>query len=295
MLLSSCLFKKGKIMKEIILDTLLDTLKLLPFLFITFLIMEYIEHKFNNKSKEKIEKAGKFGPLIGGLLGALPQCGFSVMATNLYATRVITLGTLISIYLSTSDEMLPILLSEKASIFIIARFLIIKIIIGMASGFIIDLLLRKSKKEKKDKIKDFCHEHHCNCSHSIFKSSIKHTFNIALFLLIITFILNIGFSYLGEDKVSKLFLKNNIFSPFISSLIGLIPNCGASVILTKLYLNNVISFSSCISGLLSGSGVALLVLFKENDDKKESFKILLMVYLIGSISGMLIELFSMLF
>lgn len=282
-------------MKEIILDTLLDTLKLLPFLFITFLIMEYIEHKFNNKSKEKIEKAGKFGPLIGSLLGALPQCGFSVMATNLYATRVITLGTLISIYLSTSDEMLPILLSEKASIFIIAKFLIIKVIIGMIAGIIIDLLLRKNKKEEKNKIKDFCHEHHCDCSHSIFKSSIKHTFNIALFLLIITFVLNIGFSYLGEDRVSKLFLKNNIFSPFISSIIGLIPNCGASVILTKLYLSNVISFSSCISGLLSGSGVALLVLFKVNENKKENIKILLIIYLIGSISGVLIELFSMLF
>lgn len=280
-------------MKDIILDTLLDSVKLLPFLFVAFLIMEYIEHKFSNKGKEKISKAGKYGPVLGSILGAFPQCGFSVMATNLYATRIISVGTLISIYLSTSDEMLPILISEKASISVIIKFLAIKILIGMLSGILIDFVLRKKENKKMNKIKDFCDEHKCNCSHGIIKSAIKHTINIMLFLLIITFILNLGFHYLGYDKISKLFLKGNLFSSFVSSFIGLIPNCASSVILTKLYLENVISFSSCLSGLLTSSGVALLLLFRVNESKKENFKILLTVYLIGALSGFIVEIINL--
>lgn len=282
-------------MKEIILDTLIDGLKLLPFLFITFLIMEFIEHKFSDKSKNKIVKAGKFGPFFGSLLGAVPQCGFSVMATNLYATRIITVGTLISIYLSTSDEMLPILISEQASIGLIAKILIIKVIIGMVCGFIIDLILRRKKEDKEYEIKDFCLEEHCDCEHGIVKSSIKHTLNILLFIVIITFILNVGIKYIGEDGIGKLFLKNNVFSPFLSSLVGLIPNCGASVVLTELYLKGVISLSSAISGLLTGSGVALLVLFKVNKSVKDNIKILLTIYLIGALSGIIINLIGMIF
>ena len=279
-------------MKEIVLDTLLDALKLLPFLFVAFLIMEYIEHKFNEKSKNKISKAGKFGPIFGSLLGAVPQCGFSVMATNLYATRIITVGTLISIYLSTSDEMLPILISEGAKASVIFEILIIKIIIGMVCGFVIDFILRKKHNEKDYEIKDFCLEHHCDCNHGIIKSSLKHTLNIILFIVLVTFLLNTGIHYLGEENIGKLFLKDSVFAPFVSSLIGLIPNCGASVIITELYLSGVISFASCISGLLTGSGVALLVLFKVNKNKKDNVKILLTLYLIGAISGLLIEFIS---
>ena len=280
-------------MKEIILDTLIDGLKLLPFLFITFLIMEFIEHKFSKKSKNKIVKAGKYGPFIGSLLGAVPQCGFSVMATNLYATRIITVGTLISIYLSTSDEMLPILISEHANIGIILKIILIKVVIGMISGFIIDLVLRK--KDKKDyEIKDFCLENHCDCEHGIIKSSIKHTFSILLFIMVITFILNIMVEYIGEAGIGKLFLKDNIFSPFLSSLVGLIPNCGASVILSELYIKGVITLSSAISGLLTGSGVALLVLFRVNKNIKDNIKILLTIYLIGSITGLIINIIEVL-
>lgn len=282
-------------MKEIILDTLLDALKLIPFLFATFLIMEYIEHKFSKKSKNKIEKAGKFGPVIGSLLGAVPQCGFSVMATNLYATRIITIGTLISIFLSTSDEMLPILISNGAKASVIFKILLIKIIIGMILGFVIDFILRKKNKNEKDyEIKDFCLKHHCDCNHGILKSTLKHTLNITLFITVVTFLLNIGMHYLGEENIGKLFLKDSFFSPFISSLIGLIPNCASSVVITELYLNGVITFASCISGLLTGSGVALLVLFKVNKNKKENVFILLSLYLIGALSGVVIEIIEML-
>ena len=276
-------------MIEIIHETVIDSLKLVPFLFVTFLVMEYFEHKMKNKNKKIIEKAGRFGPVIGSLLGTIPQCGFSVAATNFYATRIISIGTLISIYLSTSDEMIPILLSQKAPTILIIKILLIKVVIGMVAGFIIDLLIRK--KEKVD-IHEFCHEEHCDCEHGILKSSIKHTLDIFAFILVVNFILNIGFEYLGEDTLSKLFLKKSIFGPFIASIIGLIPNCGSSVALTELYLSNTISFASLISGLLTGSGVAILVLFKVNKDKKENIKILSIVYFIGVLVGIILHILN---
>ncbi len=275
-------------MLDIILDTVKDSVKILPFLFITFLIMEFFEHKLSNKSKEKLEKSGKFGPLLGGIFGAFPQCGFSVAATNLYVARIITLGTLIAVYLSTSDEMLPILLSKGASFTLILKFVFIKILIGIIFGFIIDLIFKK--KLEADHIHEICDDDHCDCDHGIIKSSIKHTLNIFIFLLVISFLLNFVMAYYGEDKLRSLLLDNNIFSPFISSLIGLIPNCGASVIITELYLSNVISFGSALSGLLTGSGVAILVLFRVNHNIKENLKILSLIYFIGVFCGIIINL-----
>lgn len=277
-------------MLEVVIDTLKDSLKLLPFLFLTFLFLEYIEHKTSSKLKKMIEKSGKLGPIIGSFLGAFPQCGFSVVATNLYATRVITLGTLISIYLSTSDEMLPILISEKVDIKIILMIILIKIIAGIIMGILIDFIVQKKDQEE---INHFCHEEHCDCEHSILKSTCKHTFNILFFIMIVTFVLNLGFFYLGEEKLSELFMKNNFFSPFITSLVGLIPNCGASVALTELYLNGAITLGSSLAGLLTGSGVALLVLFKVNKDKLENIKIITLLYSIGVIVGMFINLLEL--
>lgn len=273
-------------MKEVILDTLLDSLKLLPFLFLTFLFIEYVEHKVNNK--KIISTSGRFGPLIGSILGAFPQCGFGVSATNLFSTRIITLGTLISVYLSTSDEMLPILISEKASISLIISIILIKVIIGMTVGFLIDLIIRK--KEDVD-IHSLCADEHCHCEDGILKSSIKHTISILLFIMIISFLLNLLFEYLGEESIEKLFLKNSIFAPFISSIVGLIPNCGASVVITELYLKDVITFGSLVGGLLTGSGVGLLVLFKTNKNLKQNLAILFTIYLIGVVSGIIINLF----
>jgi len=275
-------------MKDIILDTLMDSLKLLPFLFLTFLLIEYIEHKIRNKNI--ITSSKKLGPFFGSILGAFPQCGFSASATNLYATRIITLGTLISVYLSTSDEMLPIMISENAPIELIIKILCIKILIGMICGFLIDFLLRKNEK---DEINELCEKEHCHCEHGIFKSAFKHTINILFFIAIISFFLNISLEYLGEDALSKIFMKNNIFSSFISSLIGLIPNCGASVMITELYLNDAITFGSMLAGLLTGSGIGILILFKTNNNFKQNIKILLLIYMIGVISGILFDLLAL--
>lgn len=280
-------------MKEVILDTLLDTIKLVPFLFIAFLLIELMEHKLSNKSKKIITKSKKYGPVLGSLLGAIPQCGFSVMATNLYVTRIITLGTLISIYLSTSDEMLPILISEKAPFNLIAKIILIKVLLGIIYGIIIDILFAKVFKNKEKENYEICDKEHCHCEEHILFSSLKHTLKITLFILITTFILNILFHYVGEDYLSKILLKGNIFGPFITCLIGLIPNCGASVILTELYLNNAISIAALLSGLLSSSGSALLVLFKSNKNIKENIFILSLLYLIGVFTGIILELVNL--
>lgn len=279
-------------MKEVILDTIVDSLKLIPFLLVAFLIIELLEHKLNNKTKKIITKSKKIGPIIGSLLGVIPQCGFSVMATNLYITRIITLGTLISIYLSTSDEMLIIMISEKVEISLILKILLIKIFFGIVYGLIIDKIINKKKKDKETNY-ELCDEEHCDCNHSILLSAIKHTLHITLFIFIITLIINTIFTLLGDNYLSKILLNNSILSPFITSLIGLIPNCAASVILTELYLNSTISLGALIGGLLTSSGSSLLVLIKNNKNKKENLSIILLLYALGVLSGIIIELISL--
>lgn len=279
-------------MKEVILDTIVDSLKLIPFLLVAFLIIELLEHKLNNKTKNILTKSKKIGPIIGSLLGVIPQCGFSVMATNLYITRIITLGTLISIYLSTSDEMLIIMISEKVEISLILKILLIKIFFGIVYGLIIDKIINKKKKDKETNY-ELCDEEHCDCNHSILLSAIKHTLHITLFIFIITLIINAIFTLLGDNYLSKLLLNNSILSPFITSLIGLIPNCAASVILTELYLNSTISLGALIGGLLTSSGSSLLVLIKNNKNKKENLSIILLLYALGVLSGIIIELISL--
>lgn len=279
-------------MIEIVEDTLLDALKLFPFLFLAFLLLEYIEHKMNRKNQNLIQKSGKLGPLFGGVLGIFPQCGFSVAATNLYAARIITLGTLISIYLTTSDEMLPIMISENIDISIILKILTLKLVIGIISGFVIDFFLRK-KMTKNIEIEKFCHEEHCDCGHGLLKSTLIHTFNIMLFIVVASFLLNSAIYFIGEENLMSTFTKNKFLGPIISSLIGLIPNCASSVIITELYLGNIISVGSMLAGLLTGSGVALIVLFRVNKNRFENFSILSTIYLIGAISGIAINMIGL--
>ena len=277
-------------MKHILLDTLFESLNLLPFLLITFLIIEFIEHKASKKSIKMLTKTKKYGPIIGGILGATPQCGLGVMATNLYATNIITIGTLIAIYLSTSDEMLPVLISEGMPFSKILIILLIKIVIGIACGFIIDFIFRKKNKHTKIDVQELCENEHCHCENSIIKSSLIHTLKTFSFIFLVSFVLHIFIHEIGEDKISNLLLNGNIFTPFLSSIIGLIPNCAGSVVITELYVNNVISFGSMLAGLLTGSGISILILFKVNSDLKENMMILGTIYIIGVIFGILFNL-----
>ena len=278
-------------MLDILLDTIFDTIKLVPFLFITYLIMEYLENKTSDKLKDKIQKSGKVGPFFGGLLGILPQCGFAASSTNLYSARLISIGTLISVYLSTSDEMLPIFISEGVGIAVIIKLLVIKLIIGIFFGFLIDLIFRKMNLRQSEAV-DICEEEHCHCEENgIIRASITHTLNIVLYIFIITLILNVVIELIGEDSISNFVQVNTFLGPIVCSLIGLIPNCAASVILTNLYLNNVINVASLISGLLTGAGVGLIVLFRINKKHiKENLTIMGLLYFIGVISGIFLQI-----
>lgn len=276
-------------MLEILHHTIIDSIKLLPFLFVTYLIMEYIEHKTSKKAKETIKKSGKYGPLFGSILGIFPQCGFSVSATNLYSARVITLGTLISVYLVTSDEMIPIFISEAVPLDVMLKILGIKLIIGIIAGFAIDLVYRKyHKNQEEEKIVELCEKDHCHCEEGIIKSSIKHSLNIFIYILIITFIINLIVHFIGEDVIASFIYNKPIIGPILAGLIGLIPNCASSVVLTKMYLENVITVSTLISGLLVGAGLGLAVLFKTNKGVKENIKIVLLLYCIGVASGIIL-------
>jgi len=277
-------------MLELLVEAIIDSIKLVPFLFITYLIMEYIEHKTKDKTKEVVKKSGKYGPLIGSILGIFPQCGFSVSATNLYAARVITLGTLIAVYLSTSDEMLPIFLSEAVPLNTILTILGIKLIVGMIAGFVIDLIMRKKHKQEEEKIIDLCEKEHCHCEHGIVKSALKHTLSIFIFILLVTIMINLLMFVIGEENIKNFLQNRPILAPIIAGFIGLIPNCASSVILTQMYLENMISVATMISGLLVGAGVGLAVLFKMNKGVKQNIRIVALLYAIGVVAGIIIEL-----
>lgn len=277
---------------EIILDTLIDAVKLLPFLFLTYLAMEYIEHKMGEKTKMMVEKSGHFGPVFGAFFGVFPQCGFSTVASNLYAGKIITLGTLIAIFLSTSDEMLPILISEQVGIVIIFKLLGLKMLIGMIAGFLIDLFLRAASQTEHMNIGYMCEQEHCRCGDGIFKSALRHTIHIFLFILLITFVLNLVIGIMGEDFFADLILNRPVVGHLIAGLVGLIPNCASSVIITQLYLEGGMGLGVMMAGLLVGSGVGLFVLFRVNDNAKENVKITLLLYTIGVTAGVLLDLFG---
>ena len=274
-------------MIDSLLDGLLDTLKLLPYLFITFLILEFLEHKLDKKNERILAKNQKYGPLLGGLLGALPQCGFSTMAASLFSSRVITIGTVIAVFLATSDEMLPIMISEQVDFLIILKIIGFKVLIGIFVGFLIDFFYRK--KEKQD-IHHLCEKDHCECEEDgIFLSSVKHTIRIAFFILIANLLINGLIYFIGEETLSQILLKRNVITHFIASLFGLIPNCASSVIMTELYLSNMISIGTLLSGLLTGSGLGILVLFKSNENLKENLSILSIIYGVGVLVGILVD------
>ena len=278
-------------MLDVLLDGLIDTIKLIPFLFVTFIILEYLEHKISKKNQKILSKNRKLGPLFGGILGAVPQCGFSSMAANLFSARVITIGTLVAVFLSTSDEMLPIMIGEKIAVKELLLIVGFKVLIGIIVGFIIDFIYRKKEINEHEHIEEICEHEHCHCkSDGILLSSIKHTLKITLFILIANLAINIILFFVGEDNLSRVLLNKNILVYFLASFIGLIPNCASSVIMTELYLSKIISIGTLMSGLLTGSGMGILLLFKQNKNIKENLTILSIIYFIGVLVGILVDI-----
>ena len=274
----------------------LDTLKLLPFLFLTYLLMEILEQKAGDKAEAAVRRAGKWGPLMGGALGAVPQCGFSAAASSFYAGRVLTVGTLLAVFLSTSDEMVPIMLSGiangKANVLTLVWILLGKVVLGAITGFIVDLLWRR--KDTVD-IHLICEQEHCDCEDGPLKSAIKHTLKIALYLIVIGFAINLAIELLGEDTLAALFTDLPVVGVLIAALIGMIPNCAASVTVTQLFLDGVISTGAMRAGLLTGAGVGLLVLFRLNRRPKENLLIMGVLFGSGVLWGVLIDLLGIVF
>lgn len=283
-------------MLDIITDTILDSIKILPFLFLSYLLIEYIEHKSSQKLQKALSTSGKYSKVAGSLLGILPQCGFSAVAANLFSGRLITIGTLISVFLSTSDELIPIMISHPEMTKDLVIILIFKLLIAIIAGSVIDGILNKKKKKESKYDEHEMHEHihemckDCDCEHGILKSTIHHTLNIFFFLLIITFGINLIVEFIGEENFSKVILSGSILQPFVASIIGLIPNCAASVLLSTLYIDGSLSLGSIIAGLSTGAGVGSIILFKTNKNIKENLKILGLVYIIGAVCGIIIDI-----
>ena len=275
---------------DVCLDALIDSLKTLPFLFGVYLLIEYIEHRSADKLGRALQKMGPLGPIGGSLLGAVPQCGFSVVASNLYTGRLISMGTLIAVYLSTSDEALPMLISQPKMAGKLWSLILIKICVGIIAGVIVDLTLKLlGKKQMQEPFKEICGD--CDCEHhGIIHSAFHHTIGIFLFILAVNFVLGCFMEFAGIDTVKKLMMTESFLQPLVAALAGFIPNCAASVVLTQLYIEGVVSFGSLIAGLCTSAGVGLLVLFKTDKHYKEDFAIVGILYLCGITAGFITNL-----
>ena len=270
---------------DVLADALADCLKMLPFLFVAFLLIEGLEHYSTKLTRKALEDVDKAGPVVGAVVGCVPQCGFSVMASNLYAGGIISVGTLLSVFLATSDEAVLILLGNPDQGKTVLTLLAVKVVIAVVAGYIIDLFLQKQIATPKE---CGCHDHHAG----LLKPALRHTIKIFLYLFVFTAILNFIIEVIGIQTLSEYLLADSIFQPVIAALIGLIPNCAASVVITQLYISGAISFASAISGLCTGAGIGLVVLFKVNRDKRENIKIVLTLYALSVIAGMVLQIFG---
>lgn len=274
---------------DVLMDAFLDCLKMLPFLFAAFLLIEALEHYSTAFTEKMLAKVGKAGPIVGAFVGCVPQCGFSVMAANLYAGGIISVGTLLSVFMATSDEAVLIILGNPGKGKEVLILLVVKVLLGICTGYLVDLGVGKYIAVPKESgnlcDKCGCHDHHGG----ILRPAIRHSAEIFVYLFVFTAILNICIELIGIESLSVYLLGDTIFQPVIAAMIGLIPNCAASVVLTQLYLSGVISFASVIAGLCAGAGIGLVVLFKVNSNKKENMKILGMLYVAAVIAGLIIQ------
>lgn len=281
----------SELITEVLWHGFLDTLKLIPFLFLTYLLMEFIEHRAADKTRAFMKSAGKLGPLAGGALGALPQCGFSAAAANLYTGRVITLGTLIAVFLSTSDEMLPILVSGDVGV---GRAMLIvgyKALVGIAVGFIIDLAMKLMHRGGEEiNIDEICDNDNCHCERGILRSALHHTLTITVFVFLITLAINAAVFFIGEENLAAVMYNKPVIGHVIAAVFGLIPNCAASVALTTFATKGLITAGTMMSGLFAGAGVGVLVLFRMNKRLKENLTVIGILVLTGVIFGLIADL-----
>ncbi|MBP3894114.1 MAG: arsenic efflux protein [Atopobiaceae bacterium] len=309
---------------DVLLDSVLDTAELIPFLLLTYIAMEAIEHGTAGSAERLIARADKSGPVVGALLGALPQCGFSAMAATLYAGRVITAGTLVAVVLSTSDELIPVFMANRASVSVLGTVIGIKVVIGLMAGMLVDVVLRALHRagDGHPHIAELCERAHCHCSaaddaeptdevshddhhhdhghhhhhHSheghgkwwhIVRSALVHTVEVTLFIFVITLVFGLIIEYVGQDTLATVLGNHPVRATFLAALIGLIPNCGASVAIAQLFIDGVLGFGPMLAGLLVSGGMGLLVLFRTNADMQQNVEFAGFIYVVGVVCGLL--------
>lgn len=330
---------------DVLTESVIDTLKLIPFLFLTYLAMEALEHSASHHVRAAVEKSGKAGPVVGSILGALPQCGFSAMAATLYAGRVVTAGTLVAVILSTSDEMIPVFVAHQESPTRLFGILALKVIVGIVAGLLVDVALRMLHRtgDGHAHIHELCERAHCHCedvedengsaeaeseaeseaqaatagehddvarrahehahghdhhSHGLWpivRSALVHTVQVTVFIFLVTFVFGLLIEGVGEDAIGELLADHPVRATFIAALVGLIPNCGASVALTELFLDGTLAAGSMVAGLLVSGGVGLLVLWRTNADLRQNAAVTGVVYAVGVAVGLLVGATGMMF
>lgn len=286
---------------DILLDTAIDGVKMLPFLFGAYLLIEYMEHRAKNLHQAL---GGPFGAVGGALLGLVPQCGFSAAAANLYARGLITTGTLLAVFISTSDEAIPVLLANPGSLGLMGQLLLTKALLAVAVGLVADLIFRrvrrgKTQAEQGPRGEDHHHHHHHHgCSscdayrgrHPLLRAAAVHTLQIFAFVVAIMLALNLAIALIGTENLSRLLLQNSLWQPVLAALIGAIPNCASSVLLTELYLSGSLTFGSVVAGLTTGAGLGLVVLFKQNRDKRQNAFVFAILLAVGIGAGIALQL-----
>ena len=280
-----------------------DTLRLVPFLFVTYLAMEALEHASADRVQRVVERSGKAGPVVGALLGAVPQCGFSAMAATLYAGRVVTAGTLVAVILSTSDEMVPVFLAHQEPVGRMLAIMAAKVLVGIVIGFAVDVTLRLLRRagDGHAHIHELCERAHCHCDDepeghghdhghgrwAVVRSAAVHTVQVSAWILVITFVFGLAMELVGTESLAAAVANHPVRATFLSALVGLIPNCAASVAITELYLEGALAAGPMLAGLLASGGVGLLVLWRTNVDARQSAVITLFVYGIAVVAGLL--------
>ncbi len=312
---------------DVIADSVLDTLELVPFLFVTYLAMETLEHSTEGRMQGLVARAGHAGPIVGGLLGAVPQCGFSAMAATLYSGGVVTAGTLVAVILSTSDEMVPVFLAHQEPAGRLLSIMLLKVVVGIVVGLLLDAVLHAVRHvgNPQPHIHDLCERAHCHCEDdeagsnaspesdadghgeaerghhhghghwAIVRSAAIHTVQVTGFILLVTFLFGLLIEVMGEDALAQLLGSHPVRATFLAALVGLIPNCGASVAITELYLDGVLAAGPMVAGLLVSGGVGLLVLFRTNRDVRQNVAVTAFIYAVGVVVGLAVSASGMLF
>ena len=312
---------------DVIADSVLDTLELVPFLFVTYLAMETLEHSTEGRMQGLVARAGHAGPIVGGLLGAVPQCGFSAMAATLYSGGVVTAGTLVAVILSTSDEMVPVFLAHQEPAGRLLSIMLLKVVVGIVVGLLLDAVLHAVRHvgNPQPHIHDLCERAHCHCEDdeagsdaspesdadghgeaerghhhghghwAIVRSAAIHTVQVTGFILLVTFLFGLLIEVMGEDALAQLLGSHPVRATFLAALVGLIPNCGASVAITELYLDGVLGAGPMVAGLLASGGVGLLVLFRTNNNVRQNIAIMAFVYVVGVVVGLIVSASGILF